>query len=128
MDKEFLVKRLNEMFCTERPDGLIVDQFGLAPAYRGWGAKSFTLGVSAPSLINVNNSLKGGVIIDALFKHFTIEERMFIDRVRVFDDVKKLKEASFRDFEEYGYNDYDNDLINDLYDVIEDSALVNKPD
>jgi len=128
MDKKSLVKRLNEMFRAEMQNGLMADQFGLAPAYRAWGDKSYTLGVSAPSLINMHNSRKGRVIIDALFKHLSIEERMFIDRVRVFNDSKQLKEASTRDFEGYGFYDYEDDFINELYDVVEDSALVNKPD
>ena len=118
MDKATLVKRLNEVFNLERENGLIIDQFGLAPAYRGWSSYSFTLGVSAPSLVGLTSSTKTGIIIDALFKSFNLEERRAIDRVRVFNNVTELNLSAPHDFEYFDARQMATDFTPEIYDVV----------
>ncbi|MCF0062310.1 hypothetical protein MUK70_02855 [Dyadobacter chenwenxiniae] len=107
MDKATLVKRLKEAFVEKRNAGLLVDAIGLVPAYHGAVDDCYTLGVSAPSLKDIHVYAKMGAIIDILFECLTSEERAFIDRVRVFNNVEELESAKENEFEEYPYEGYD---------------------
>lgn len=118
MDKAALVKSINEVFNAERANGLIIDQFGLAPAYRGWSSNSYTLGVSAPSLVHETPSTKTGIIIDALYKSLTNEEKMAIDRVRVFRNVTELNQSAAHDFEYFDPRQMATDFTPEIYDVV----------
>ena len=117
MDKATLVKRLNEVFNAERENGLIIDQFGLAPAYRGWSSNSFTLGVSAPSLVHLESFEKTGIIIDAMFKWLSADERMPIDRVRVFNNITELQRSAPYDFEHVNFRQLEIDFDPEIYEV-----------
>jgi hypothetical protein len=100
MDTAALVSRLKDMFFMERKNNLVVDSFGLAPAYRGFITDSYILGVSAPSLRHLDCFKKMEVIINAMFANLTEDERGFIDRVRVYDNAEDLKRYKEYDFEE----------------------------
>ncbi|MCF0048851.1 hypothetical protein LXM25_02205 [Dyadobacter sp. LJ53] len=107
MDKATLVKRLKESFLQKKSSGLVIDAIGLVPAYHGLVENRYTLGVSAPSLIGMHIHEKIGLIIGLLFESLTLEERTFIDRVRVFNNVEELESAKENEFEEYPYEGYD---------------------
>lgn len=100
MDREVLVDRLEVIFREAAQSGLIVDYFGLVPAYRGLGHDSFILGVSAPSLADEDCFGKTEAIIDCLYATLGEPERRMINRVRVFDNKKDLKAHAINDFEE----------------------------
>ncbi|MCF0063293.1 hypothetical protein MUK70_10050 [Dyadobacter chenwenxiniae] len=118
MDKKSLVKSINDVFNAERVNGLHIDQFGLAPAYRGLSSNSFTLGVSAPSLVNEeSSSRKTRIIFDALYKGLNDAEKMAIDRVRVYNNIDELKASSFYDFESFDSSYIECDFIPDLHSV-----------
>ena len=117
MDKQILVKRLREVFNAEKQNGLYVDQYGLAPAFRGLSSNSFVLGISAPSLVSETSSRRTRIIFDALYKYLNDEEKMAINRVRVFDNVKDLKYSAVYDFEGFDSSYHECDFIPDLHEV-----------
>lgn len=106
MDIQKLLESLDQAFKKERSEGLIVDRFGLAPAYQGMIEKSYILGVSAPSLAHsFNCNDKADTIIDVLFTRLTPEERRYIDRVRVYDSQDEYEKHALCNFDDsyYGY-------------------------
>lgn len=106
MDPQTLLNALGQAFETERSSGLIIDRFGLAPAYQGMVESSYILGVSAPSLASsFNGSDKADTIIDVLFSRLNPEERKYIDRVRVYDSVSEYERHARCNFDDsyYGY-------------------------
>ena len=106
MDTQTLLNSLGRAFETERGNGLIVDCFGLAPAYQGMVENSYILGVSAPSLTSsFNCNDKADTIIDILFTRLTPEQRKPIDRVRVYDSVEEYERHARCNFDDsyYGY-------------------------
>lgn len=117
MDKQLLVKRLKEVFNAEKQNGLYIDQYGLAPAFRGLSSNSFVLGISAPSLINETSSRRTRIIFDALYKYLNDEEKMSINRIRVYDNVKDLKASAFYDFEDFRSGEDAFDFSPNLYEV-----------
>ncbi|MCF2488139.1 hypothetical protein [Dyadobacter sp. CY347] len=117
MDKQLLVKRLREVFNAEKQNGLYIDQYGLAPAFRGLSSNSFVLGISAPSLVNETSSNRTRIIFNALHKYLNDEEKMSINRIRVFDNVEDLKLGAVFDFEGFD-SDYNKCVfIPDLHEV-----------
>lgn len=119
MDKPALVKRLKDIFHEKRKEGLIVDAIGLASAYHGLKTDRYTLGLSAPSLVAMDKYQRMDVIIDILFECLSLEERGFIDRVRVFDNIEELNDHKINDFEEYEYEGYNGvqRTLPELYEV-----------
>ncbi len=119
MDKATLVNRLKQVFHEKRSEGLVVDAIGLASAYHGLVQNRYTLGVSAPSLVEMDKYDKMDLIIDILFECLSQEERAFIDRVRVFDNIDELDYYKINDFEEYEYEGYNGSTrrLPDLYAV-----------
>lgn len=106
MDTQTLLDSLDQAFKLERAKGLIVDCFGLAPAYRGMVENSYILGVSAPSLANsFNCNDKADTIIDILFSRLSPEQRKPIDRVRVYDSAEEYERHAGCNFDDsyYGY-------------------------
>lgn len=106
MDTEILLNNLRQAFESERSNGLIIDRFGLAPAYQGMVDDSYILGVSAPSLASsFNCNDKADTIIDVLFAKLTSEQRKSIDRVRVYDSVDEYERHARCNFDDsyYGY-------------------------
>lgn len=106
MDTQTLLNSLDQAFGAERDKGLVVDRFGLAPAYQGMVENSYILGVSAPSLAtSFNCSDKADIIIDVLFSRLTPEQRKPIDRVRVYDSVDEYERHAQCNFDDsyYGY-------------------------
>lgn len=92
MDTQTLLNSLDQAFGAERDKGLVVDRFGLAPAYQGMVENSYILGVSAPSLAtSFDYNDKADTIIDVLFSRLTPEQRKPIDRVRVYDSVDEYE-------------------------------------
>lgn len=105
MDTQTLLNAIDGAFKTERGKGLIVDRFGLAPAYQGM-AESYILGVSAPSLANsFDCGDKADTIIDVLFSRLTPDQRKYIDRVRVYDSARDYELHAQCNFDDsyYGY-------------------------
>lgn len=106
MDTQTLLNSLDQAFGAERDKGLVVDRFGLAPAYQGMVENSYILGVSAPSLANsFNCNDKADTIIDVLFSRLTPEQRRLIDRVRVYGSVDEYERHAQCNFDDsyYGY-------------------------
>ncbi len=106
MDTQTLLDSLGQAFKAERISGLVVDRFGLAPAYRGMIENSYILGVSASSLANsVDYGDKADAIIDVLFSRLTPEQRKPIDRVRVYNSVEEYERHAQYNFDDshYGY-------------------------
>jgi hypothetical protein len=101
MDTAALVNRIKEMFLIEKINGLYVDSFGLAPAYKGFATNSYVLGVSAPSLRGTDCYEKMRIVIQAMFAHLTENERRFINRVRVYDSKSDLERHKENDFDEF---------------------------
>ncbi|HAK80456.1 MAG TPA: hypothetical protein DCM71_27030 [Runella sp.] len=102
MDKDLLVEKLKILFQQEKE--ITIDAFGLAPAYGGMVSNSFVLGVSAPSMAGDEQPDKIQKIIGLLFSGLKPEERRWIDRVRVYDNVRELKKQAQNDFEEISNN------------------------
>lgn len=119
MDKSALVKRLKDVFHEKRKEGLVVDAIGLASAYHGLKKDRYTLGLSAPSLVEMDKYEKMDLIIDILFECLSQEERAFIDRVRVFNNIEDLDDHKINDFEEYEYEGYNGvqRRLPELYEV-----------
>ena len=106
MDTQQLLDRLDFAFEAERLKGLVVDRFGLAPAYQGMIETSYILGVSAPSLASsFNCNDNADTIIHVLFSRLTPEERKHIDRVRVYDSIEEYERHARCNFDDsyYGY-------------------------
>lgn len=106
MDKAVLVEKLKEVFLGKRKDGLQIDAIGLAPAFHGMVRDRYVLGVSAPSLRDMEKYERMGLIIDILFDSLYLEERKMINCVRVFDNIEELDYYKINDFEEYEYEGY----------------------
>ncbi len=106
MDIQTLLNNLEQAFEAERSSGLVVDRFGLAPAYQGMIEHAYILGVSAPSLqSSFNCNDKADTIIDVLFSRLTPEQRKPIDRVRVYNSVEEYERHAGCNFDDsyYGY-------------------------
>lgn len=106
MDIQALLDTLDKAFKEERQNGLVVDRFGLAPAYPGMIEHSYILGVSAPSVANSSDCTdKSDTIIDVLFARLTTEQRRYIDRVRVYDSADEYERHARCNFDNsyYGY-------------------------
>lgn len=101
-----LVKALQNAFRSEKKDGLVVDAIGLASAYHGLVKDQYVLGVSAPSLTSLHESDQIRRIIKLLFTYLTPEERMMINRVRVFNNIEELDDHKYNDFDDYQYEGY----------------------
>jgi hypothetical protein len=105
MDTTALVNRLIDLFVEKKTKGLIVDAIGLAPAYHGLVPDRYVLGVSAPSLRGKDNYDKISIITDAIFESLAIEERIMINRVRVYNNIDELNFYKENDFEEFRTED-----------------------
>lgn len=102
-----LVKALQDAFRLEKKHGLIVDAIGLASAYHGPVKDRFVLGVSAPSLADLQEFDQLRRITKLLFRHLTYDERRMINRVRVFTSVQDLDDHKYNDFDDYPYEGYE---------------------
>lgn len=108
MDIQTLLDTIGKAFRDERANGLVVDRFGLAPAYPGLIEHSYILGVSVPSMVNSSNCVdKSDTIIDVLFARLTTEQRRYIDRVRVYDSADEYERHARCNFDNsyYGYSE-----------------------
>jgi hypothetical protein len=105
MDTAALVNRLIALFVEKKNKGLIVDAIGLAPAYHGMVRDRYVLGVSAPSLRGKDNYDKISIITDALFESLAVNERIMINRVRVYNNIEELNFYKENDFEEFRSED-----------------------
>lgn len=101
-----LVETLQKVFREAKKDGLIIDAIGLAPAYHGMVKDRYVLGVSAPSLSEVNEYERMEIIIKLLWQRITKEERGKINRVRVFENIEELDDHKYNDFDDYPYEGY----------------------
>ena len=105
MDTKSLLDVLESAFEAERSNGLVINRFGLAPAYRGLVDHQYVLGVCIPS----SNSLtscndKADEVIDVLFDRLTPDQRKPIDRVRVYSSELEYDLHAQRNFDEsYGF-------------------------
>ena len=105
MGTESLLNSLVSLFRDERSSGLLIDRVGLAPAYDGMVKESYILAVSAPSLaMRYDCGDKADTIIDLLFAKLPKEERVLIDRVRVYDSAEELERHARCNFDEQFYN------------------------
>lgn len=80
-----------------------MDAFVLAPAYEGFIQNSFVLAVSAPSLIDKLSFEKTDLIIDLLHEKLPLDQRLQIDRVRVYESVEDLKIHAQLGFDDDAY-------------------------
>jgi len=66
----------------------------------------YTLGVSIPIVPATETKDKMEIVFNIIWRHLTMDERRFIDRVRVFDSIEELDDHKYNDFEQYPYEGY----------------------
>ena len=119
MDINSIVEKLEKAFLEKKAEGLLIDAIGVAPAFRGLIKNSYTLGVSAPSMVEWHEYRKIDVMVDLLFEVLTVEERIGINTVKIYDNKKELRQNLSFDFKDHYSNDFEGvvQFDNDLFEV-----------
>ena len=119
MDIKSIVEKLEKAFQEKKAEGLVIDAIGVAPAFRGLIKNSYTLGVSAPSMVGWDEYRKIDTMVDLLFEVLTVEERILINTVKFYDNKKELRQYLSFDFKDQFSEDFENivQFQNELFEV-----------
>ena len=105
MDKDILVSSLKQAFKDTEQYNVEVDAFMLALAFPNFIRNSYILGVSVSSSLK-DDYLISGRIVDILFDRMTKEERIHIDRVRIYHSIDELKKNYLTGFDSYEIDNF----------------------
>lgn len=80
---------------------------------------TLTLGVSAPSMVEWHEYRKIDAMVDLLFEFLTVEERILINTVKIYDSKKELRQNLSSDFKDQDKNDFEGivPFNNDLFEM-----------